>query len=83
MKRVKSNLLVLVAQKSQRDGKRVTLRGIARDTGISTYTIYAMANNELNEYPKEVLEKLCTYFDCGVGELLRVEDVPEEAPDAA
>ena len=76
---MKSNLLVLVAEKSQRDGKRVTLRSVARDTGVSTYTIYALANNDLNEYPREVLEKLCSYFDCNLGDLLVMRDVPEEA----
>ena len=76
---MKSNLLVLVAQKAQRDGKRVTLRSVARDTGISTYTIYALANNEIEEYPRAVLEKLCTFFNCGIGDLLITEEVPDEA----
>ncbi len=80
---MKSNLLVLVAQKSQRDGKRVTLRSVSRDTGVSTYTIYALANNEIEEYPRAVLEKLCSYFNCGIGDLLTTEDIPdEEAPVA-
>lgn len=79
MRKLKSNLLVLVAQKSQRDGRRVTLRSIARDTGISTYTIYALANNELSEYPKAVIEQLCNYFGCGTGDLLIMEEVPEPA----
>lgn len=76
---MKSNLLVLVAQKAQRDGKRVTLRSVARETGISTYTIYALANNELEEFPRTVLEKLCSFFDCGIADLLITEDVQSEA----
>jgi len=67
---MKSNLHVLVAEKTQRDGKRVTLRGLARDLEISTYTIYALADNKLNEYPRDVLEKICNYFECEVGDLL-------------
>lgn len=82
---MRSNLLVLVAQKSQRDGKRVTLRSVARDTGISTYTIYALANNEIEEYPRTVLEKLCTYFECNIGDLLTTVDIPDDdkAPAAS
>ena len=79
MQKLKSNLLVLVAEKSQRDKKRITLRSVARDTGVSTYTIYALANNDLTEYPREVLEKLCIYFDCQLSDLLKMEDAPKAA----
>ena len=79
MQKLKSNLLVLVAEKSQRDGKRITLRSVARDTGVSTYTIYALANNDLIEYPREVLEKLCSYFDCQLNDLLMMSDAPKAA----
>jgi putative transcriptional regulator len=82
VKKLRSNLLVLVAEKSQRDGKRITLRSVARDTQVSTYTIYALANNELNEYPKEVLETLCNYFECQIGDLLVMRDIPDETPTA-
>jgi putative transcriptional regulator len=78
MKRMRSNLVVLAAQKAQREGKRVSLIRIAQETGISKYTIYALANNELNEYPKEVIERLCDYFDCQIGDLLKLEEVSEE-----
>lgn len=74
---MKSNLVVLAAQKAQREGKRVSLIRIATETKISKYTIYALANNELAEYPKDVLEKLCNYFGCDIGDLLKLED--EEA----
>ena len=67
---MKSNLHVLVANKTQETGKRISLRGLARDLEISTYTIYALANNELEEFPRGVIEKLCNYFGCEVGDLL-------------
>jgi DNA-binding Xre family transcriptional regulator len=78
MKRVKSNLVVLAAQKAQKDRQRVSLIRIAKETAISKYTIYAMANDELNEYPKDVIEKLCNYFECDIGDLLKLEAVGEE-----
>jgi putative transcriptional regulator len=77
MKQVKSNLVVLAAQKAQRDGQRVSLIRIAKDANVSKYTIYALANNELNEYPKDVIERLCNYFDCEIGDLLKLEAVAE------
>ena len=74
MKVVKSNLLVLAAQKSQREGRRISLRQIVKETGISKYTIYALANNQLSEFPKDVITKLCNYFDCEIGDLLKFEE---------
>lgn len=80
---MKSNLKVLIAQKVQREGGRSSVRAVATETGISYYTLSALANNTIREYPKEVLERLCTYFDCSIGDLLTTEDVPdEEVPNA-
>jgi DNA-binding Xre family transcriptional regulator len=75
---MKSNLLVLAANKAQREGQRVSLLRIAQELKISKYTIYGLANNELNEYPREVIEKLCTYFDCTLNDLFTLED--DETP---
>lgn len=77
MKRVKSNLKVLIAQKAQREGGRASVRATARATGISYYTLSALANDDLREYPREVLETLCTYFDCEIGDILFVEEEPD------
>lgn len=74
---MRSNLLVLAAQKSQREGRRISLRQVVKDTGISKYTIYALANNQLEEFPKDVIAKLCNYFDCDIGDLLKFEEVTE------
>ena len=74
---MRSNLRVLTAQKGQRERRRISLRTVAEETGISRYTIYAFANETISEYPKEVITRLCNYFDCTVGELLLTEDVPE------
>jgi DNA-binding Xre family transcriptional regulator len=79
MKHLRSNLVVLAAQKAQQDGERVSLIRIAKETKISKYTIYALANNELNEFPKDVIERLCNYFSCEIGDLLKLEEVAEPA----
>ena len=71
---MKSNLRVLTAQKSQHERRRISLRTVAEETGITRYAIYALAKNELREFPKEVLEKLCNYFNCTVGDLLLTEE---------
>lgn len=75
MKELRSNVKVLIAQKSQRENRRISLRGLAAELGISTYTLYALADNKLSEYPKDVLEKLCNYFECSIGDLLTLEEI--------
>ncbi len=75
MKQLRSNIKVLIAQKAQREERRISIRGLSAELGISTYTLYALADNKLNEYPKDVLEKLCNYFECAIGDLLTLEEV--------
>jgi len=77
VKTLRSNLRVLTAQKSQREQRRISLRTVADETKITRHTIYAFDKNELREYPKDALEKLCRYFDCGMGDLLLVIDEPQ------
>jgi putative transcriptional regulator len=67
-----------MAQKAQREGKRkLSLRQVSKDTGISYYTLNAMASETIKEYPKGVLVTLCTYFRCQVGDLLEIVDLPD------
>lgn len=75
MKQLRSNIKVLIAQKAQREERRISIRGLSAELGISTYTLYALVDNKLNEYPKDVLEKLCNYFECAIGDLLTLEEV--------
>jgi putative transcriptional regulator len=70
VKEVRSNLLVLVAQKAQAEKRRISLRAVERDTGISYYTLNAIANGTIKEYPSEVIATLCEYFKCDIGDLL-------------
>lgn len=67
-----SRLRALIAEKAIREQRDVTLKEIAKATGLSTYTVSAIANNTIREYPKEAIEQLCVYFGVGVGELLVV-----------
>lgn len=78
MKKLRSNIEVLIARKNQepdRAGRRVSLRSLAKELDISKYTIYAFANNTLDEYPRPMLEKLCNYFECDIGDLMSMRTV--------
>jgi len=77
MKVVRSNTLVLMAQKAQREQRRITLKRVADETGISYYTLNAIAHDTIREYPRDALAKLCGYFACDIGDLLTIVEVPE------
>jgi DNA-binding Xre family transcriptional regulator len=76
MKTLRSNLEVLIARKNQNappGTPRISKRSLSKELGISRYTIYAFANNTLEEFPRGMLESLCTYFDCDIGQLMSMK----------
>jgi DNA-binding Xre family transcriptional regulator len=74
MKTIRNNLMVLAAQKGQRERRRITLRTIADETGINRYTLYAIGNDTIKHYPKDALITLCAYFPCDLPDLLTLID---------
>lgn len=79
---MRSNLEVLIARHNQEAPPgvaRISKRSLAKELNISRYTIYAFANNNLEEFPRGMLESLCTYFKCDVGDLMSMRDIPEPA----
>lgn len=76
MKVVKSQLRILLAQKSHREGRTISLREVVRDTGVPISTVMGMANNTIRRVPIDELGELCIYLDCEIGDLLKFEEVP-------
>jgi len=73
-----NRLRILLAEKATRERRYISLRDVSRETGVSNYTLAKLANNEIKEFPADVLERLCKYFGITPGELLFLE--PEEQP---
>jgi DNA-binding Xre family transcriptional regulator len=84
MKKVRSQLRKLVAERAQERGKNVSLRSVHRDAKVPLTTVMGLANNTIERVTLTDIQKLCFYFGCDVGDLLRLEDVPgtEGAADA-
>jgi len=61
---VHSNLKKLLDQRG------ISIRQAARDVNYRFDSVRAMYNNTLQHYPQSLIDKLCTYLDVGVGELL-------------
>lgn len=77
---MRNNVLVLLEQRARRQGvRRPALREVAKEIGISYYTLNGIIQNSIREYPVDALTRLCDYFACNIGDILSYEEVPENA----
>lgn len=79
-----SHFRVLVAQKELRERRQIGIRVIADESKASRSTIERLLNNTIRRVPLDDLALLCSWVPCEIGDLLRLEDVPDgEAANAA
>lgn len=72
---VRYRLRERIADKEFLESRRITLEEVARDTGVSRPTLTRIISQRGYSTTVDVLEKLCSYFDCDIGDL--VQYVPE------
>lgn len=77
MKVVNSHLRVLIAEKELRERRKLGIRTITAESGASRSAVQRLLNNSIKLVPLDDLALLCTWIPCGVGELLRLEDLAE------
>ena len=58
-------------------GERLTQSALSEKTGIAASTINRMYNGTAQRYDAQVLERLCAFFGCDVGELLALVDIDD------
>ena len=82
MKKVKCLLPVLIDKYNSASflsgGERLTQSALSEKTGIAASTINRMYNGTAQRYDSQVLERLCSFFECNVGDLLALIDIPED-----
>ncbi len=61
----------LIAAKTAQWGRRITLLEVANATGISRMTLSRMMRHQGYNTVTDHLDKLCTYFQCDLNELVR------------
>lgn len=66
----------LIADKSFKEGKRITMTSVAEESGVNRVSLSKMANQKGFSTVTSNLDLLCTYFQCEINEL--VEYVSEE-----
>ncbi len=58
------------------DSKGISQNQMAKDTGISTSTLRNLNHNRTTRISFDVLEKICTYLDCNIEDILCLEKEP-------
>jgi putative transcriptional regulator len=53
--------------------KKLKIVDVARDTGINRGTITRLYQETAVRVDFDVIDRLCSYFDCSIGELLEKE----------
>lgn len=74
---------MLLTQKEQRENRRIKNVEIAQATGISIPTILRWIRGEVTKFETPVLESICNYFECDIGDLLYFEETDSEDQSTA
>ncbi|CDV96334.1 Cro/C1-type HTH DNA-binding domain [Desulfitobacterium hafniense] len=59
------------------DSRELSIREIARGSDCHFEIVRRLYNDTMERYPRDVIDKLCTYLDVEVGELLTHEKSTE------
>ena len=71
---IRFRLKELVADKAFDEERRITLEEVSRETGIHRTTLSKIANTRGYNTTTDNLDKLCSYFNCQLGELAEFVD---------
>ena len=68
---IRFKLKELIAEKEFRENRVITLAEIAEETGIHRSTLSKIANERGYNTGTENVERLCRFFNCGVGDVIQ------------
>lgn len=68
---IQNRLKILLAEKEYREGRKLTYRTVAKETGLAIDTLTAYMTQRVNRFDKSTLEAFCKYLSCDVGDLLK------------
>lgn len=69
---IKSNLRQILFD------KRLSIREVARDIDVQFENLRRFHNDDMERYPRDLLDKLCTYLNVGVSDLLLFSPLKED-----
>lgn len=75
---IKSRLAILLAEKGHREGRKLTYRIVAEESGLSKGVLVRLNAKDISRVDTDTLDTLCRYFGCTVCDIL--EHTPGAAP---
>ncbi len=75
---IRFRLKEMLAEKGFQENRRVTLDEVSRATGIHRTTLSKIANQRGYNTGTEQVDRLCTYFDCRVEDIIEYVPLPEQ-----
>lgn len=71
---IRIRLKELVAEKEYQEGRVVTFKEIAEETGVHRVTLSKIANHRGYNVETDTLDRLCKYFGCHIQDLIEFID---------
>lgn len=75
---IENHLMELLQAKAQREGRKISLRQVVRETGIHLPVLSRWKRQAVKQFDGETLERLCLFLGCEVGELITL--IPQPLP---
>lgn len=73
---VRNRLIALLGKKQAEEGRMINLTTLAAETNLSRTTLSMYVQNETTRFDASTIQTLCQYFNCQVGDLLYLDDMP-------
>jgi putative transcriptional regulator len=70
---IKIRLEQQILEKSAREGKRLSIDELAKETGVSRITLHRLKSDPYRSTSTDVINKLCNFFKCELNDLLVFE----------
>jgi DNA-binding Xre family transcriptional regulator len=71
---MKNRLKILMAEKSTREDRRMSLRIVSHEAGVPMHTLRGMYSGKIQAISIESLNALANYFECSLDDLFIRED---------
>jgi DNA-binding Xre family transcriptional regulator len=73
--KVRNRLFLLLNEKERQLGRSITQTELAEELHVTNSIISRWMRNKVERFDAPMIEKLCAYFNCQVGDLLYIEEV--------
>ena len=73
---IRFRLAEQIEKKQFNEGRRITVGEVAESTGVNRMTLSKILNQRGYSTGTEIRDKLCTYFDCRIEDLVEYVKTP-------